>query len=70
MSKKPFTPEQRERRRAYLKAGAPSTASIVLPMTNQRQKRREQRRADNARWYEVRPCNKASSRSKCFPKTV
>jgi hypothetical protein len=49
VGKKPLTPEQRERRRA-----APSTASIASPMTNASAKTaREQRRADNVRWYET-----------------
>ena len=54
MSKKSFTPEQRERRRAYLKAWrAEHREHCRAYDKRQRQKRREQRRADNARWYET-----------------
>jgi ferric-dicitrate binding protein FerR (iron transport regulator) len=51
MSKKPFTPEQRGRRRAYLKAWrAEHREHCTAYDKSQRQKRREQRRADHARW--------------------
>jgi hypothetical protein len=45
MGKKPFTPEQRERRRAYLKAWrAQHREHCIAYDKRQRQKRREQRR--------------------------
>jgi hypothetical protein len=54
MGKRPFTLEQRERRRAYLKAWrAEHREHCIAYDKRQRQKRREQRRADNARWYET-----------------
>jgi hypothetical protein len=54
MGKKPLTPEQRERRRAYLKAWrAVHREHCIAYDKRQRQKCREQRRADNARWYET-----------------
>ena len=54
MGKKPLTPEQRERRRAYLKAWRSAHREHCIAYDKrQRQKRREQRRADNARWYDT-----------------
>ena len=54
MGRKPLTPEQRERRRAYLKAWRSDHREHCIAYDKrQRQKRREQRRADNVRWYET-----------------
>jgi hypothetical protein len=50
----PLTPEQRERRRAYLKAWrAEHREHCIAYDKRHRQQRREQRRADNVRWYET-----------------
>src|ERR1700693_4610688 len=54
MGREPLTTEQRERRRAYLKAWrAEHREHCIAYDKRHRLQRREQRRADNVRWYET-----------------
>jgi hypothetical protein len=66
MGRKPLTAEQRERRRAYLKAWrAEHREHCIAYDKRQRQKCREQRRADNVRWYETHR-EQVLARRKCY----